>query len=166
MDADTVVGTELRGLRRRRPEITGTVLAGTDGLLISSDLPSTDATHLAALSAASFGLGHRVADTVRCGEFRESVVRTTTGCVVTYPAGRSALLTLVTVSPGEDLEALHEEARAVARRAGTVMDRRGGGVGATAVPEAHGPLAVRTPMATLPAQLRRPSRPTWRRPPI
>ncbi|MEO3769669.1 roadblock/LC7 domain-containing protein [Micromonospora sp. B9E7] len=167
MDADTVVGTELRGLRRRRPEIAGTVLAGTDGLLISSDLPSTDATHLAALAAASFGIGHRVADTVRCGEFRESVVRTSAGCVVTYPAGRSALLTLVTVSPGEDLEALHEEARAVARRAGTVVDRRGGGgVGTTAVPEAHGPLAVRTPMATLPTQLRRSSRPTWRRPPI
>ncbi|MFI6272622.1 roadblock/LC7 domain-containing protein [Micromonospora zamorensis] len=166
MDADTVVGTELRGLRRRRPEIAGTVLAGTDGLLISSDLPNTDATHLAALAAASFGLGHRVADTVQCGEFRESVVCTTAGCVVTYPAGRTALLTLVTVSPAEDLEALHEEARVVARRAGSVLDRRGGAVGATSIQDAHGPLAVRTPMATLPAQLRHSSRPTWRRPPI
>ncbi|GAB3943081.1 hypothetical protein GCM10027614_31200 [Micromonospora vulcania] len=110
MDADTVVGTELRWLRRRRPEVAGTVLAGTDGLLISSDLPSTDATHLAALAAASFGLGNRVADTVRRGEFRESVVRTTAGCVVTYPAGRTALLTLVTVAMPEELESLHEEA--------------------------------------------------------
>ncbi|MCX5067004.1 roadblock/LC7 domain-containing protein [Micromonospora lupini] len=166
MDADTVVGTELLGLRRRRPEVAGAVLAGTDGLLISSDLPSTDATHLAALAAASYGLGHRVADTVRRGEFRESVVRTTDGCVVTYPAGRSALLTLVTASAAEDLEGLHEEARAVAHRAGRVLDTRGGGIGATAVPDAHAPLAVRTPMATLPAQLRRSARPTWRRPPI
>ncbi|MET7670077.1 roadblock/LC7 domain-containing protein [Micromonospora luteifusca] len=166
MDADTVVGTELRGLRRRRPEVAGAVLAGTDGLLISSDLPSTDATHLAALAAASFGLGHRVADTARRGEFRESVVCTTAGCVVTYPAGRTALLTLVTVSAAEDLEALHEEARAVARRAGSVLDTRGGGIGATSVPDAHAPLAVRTPMATLPTQLHRPTRPTWRRPPI
>lgn len=166
MDADTVMGTELRGLRRRRPEVTGTVLAGTDGLLISSDLPSTDATHLAALAAASFGLGNRVADTVRRGEFRESVVRTTAGCVVTYPAGRSALLTLVTESSTEDLEALHEEARAVARRAGSVWDTRRVPIGATAAPDAHAPLAVRTPMATLPTQLRRSSRPTWRRPPI
>ncbi|MEU1587440.1 roadblock/LC7 domain-containing protein [Micromonospora sp. NPDC005710] len=167
MDADTVLGTELRGLRRRRPDIAGTVLAGTDGLLISSDLPSTDATHLAALAAASFGLGHRVADTVRQGEFRESVVCTTAGCVVTYPAGQSALLTLVTVSAPADLEALHDEARAVARRAGSFLDvRGGGGIGATAVPDAHAPLATRTPMATLPAQLRRSARPTWRRPPI
>ncbi|MFC5925753.1 roadblock/LC7 domain-containing protein [Micromonospora vulcania] len=166
MDADTVVGTELRWLRRRRPEVAGTVLAGTDGLLISSDLPSTDATHLAALAAASFGLGNRVADTVRRGEFRESVVRTTAGCVVTYPAGRTALLTLVTVAMPEELESLHEEARAVARRAGSMLDIRGGGIGATALPDANAPLAVRTPMATLPAQLHRSTRPTWRRPPI
>ncbi|MET8309722.1 MULTISPECIES: roadblock/LC7 domain-containing protein [unclassified Micromonospora] len=166
MDADTVVGTELRGLRRRRPEVAGAVLAGTDGLLISSDLPSTDATHLAALAAASFGLGHRMADTAQQGEFRESVVRTTAGCVVTYPAGRNALLTLVTVAAAEDLEALHEEARAVAHRAGSVLDIRGGGIGNTAMPDAHAPLAVRTPMATLPAQLHRSARPTWRRPPI
>ncbi|MFF5178088.1 roadblock/LC7 domain-containing protein [Micromonospora sp. NPDC000316] len=166
MDADTVVGTELRGLRRRRPDIAGTVLAGTDGLLICSDLPSTDATHLAALAAASFGLGHRVADTVGRGDFRESVVCTTAGCVVTYPAGRAALLTLVTVSSAEDLRGLHEEARVVAHRAGRVLDVRGGGIGATPIPDAHAPLAVRTPMATLPTQLRRSARPTWRRPPI
>ncbi|MEU8331544.1 roadblock/LC7 domain-containing protein [Micromonospora sp. NPDC048839] len=166
MDADTVVGTELRGLRRRRPDVAGTVLAGTDGLLISSDLPSTDATHLAALAAASFGLGHRVADTVRRGEFRESVVCTTAGCVVTYPAGRTALLTLVTASGMEDLETLHQEARAVARRTGSVLDTRVGGGGTAAVPSGHAPLAVRTPMATLSTQLRRSARPTWRRPPI
>ncbi|WP_208761184.1 hypothetical protein [Micromonospora orduensis] len=106
------------------------------------------------------------ADTVRRGEFRESVVRTTAGCVVTYPAGRTALLTLVTASSTEDLEALHEEARAVARRAGSVWDTRRGPIGATPAPDAHAPLAVRTPMAALPTQLRRSSRPTWRRPPI
>ena len=152
VDADTVVGTELRGLRRRRPEVAGTVLAGTDGLLISSDLPSTDATHLAALAAASFGLGHRVADTVRRGEFRESVVCTTAGCVVTYPAGRTALLTLVTVS------AAGGPGGRCTRRLGRWPDgparcwtTRVVVVGATAVPNGHAPLAVRTPMATLPA---------------
>ncbi|MCM0679174.1 roadblock/LC7 domain-containing protein, partial [Micromonospora phytophila] len=128
MDADTVMGTELRGLRRRRPEVAGTVLAGTDGLLISSDLPATDATHLAALAAASFGLGHRVADTVRQGEFRESVVHTAAGAVVTYPAGRNALLKLV-ADGAADLAALHDDARAVARRTGSVLDTRRGPIG-------------------------------------
>ncbi|TWJ20085.1 roadblock/LC7 domain-containing protein [Micromonospora endolithica] len=157
-----MMGTELRGLRRRRPEVAGGVLAGTDGMLISSDLPATDATHLAALAAASFGLGHRVADTVRHGGFRESVVRTEAGAVVTYPAGHNALLTLVT-TPETDLDGLHDDARAVARRAGTAIDRGTGRIGATPVPAAHAPLATRTPTASLP---RRAPQHTWRRPPL
>ncbi|MER7335800.1 MULTISPECIES: roadblock/LC7 domain-containing protein [unclassified Micromonospora] len=161
MNADTMMGTELQGLRRRRPEVAGTVLAGTDGLLISSDLPTTDATHLAALAAASFGLGHRVADTVRQGEFRESVLRTADGAVVTYPAGRSALLTLV-ADGAADLEALHADARAVARRTGSVLDTRRP-VGGTPTPEAHASLAARPTRGALP---RRATHHAWRRPPI
>ncbi|WP_433386963.1 roadblock/LC7 domain-containing protein [Micromonospora sp. KLBMP9576] len=161
MDADTMMGTELWGLRRRRPEVTGTVLAGTDGLLISSNLPPTEAVHLAALAAASFGLGHRMADTVRQGEFRESVVRTSTGAVVTYPAGRNALLTLV-VGAGADLEELHAEARAVARRTGSMLDARRP-IGATPVPEARVPFMARTSGGRLP---RRVTPHTWRRPPF
>ncbi len=166
MNAETMMGTELRGLRRRRPEVAGTVLAGTDGLLISTDLPATDATHLAALAAASFGLGHRMAATVRQGEFHESVVHTTTGCVVTYPAGQDALLTLV-AAPGADLAALREEARAVADRAGPMLAARRPPAPALHPPDPHAPLAVRTPMATLPGQRpRRDPHITWRRPPI
>ncbi|MDT0529730.1 roadblock/LC7 domain-containing protein [Micromonospora sp. DSM 115977] len=161
MNADTMMGTELSELRRRRPEVAGTVLAGTDGLLISSDLPTTDATHLAALAAASFGLGHRVADTVRHGEFRESVVRTSTGAVVTYPAGRNALLTLV-ADASADLDELHADARAVARRTGSVLDTSRL-IGAATVPEAHARLSARTSGGRLP---RRVTPHTWRRPPV
>ncbi|MFF0722015.1 roadblock/LC7 domain-containing protein [Micromonospora sp. NPDC003816] len=166
MNAETMMGTELRGLRRRRPEIAGVVLAGMDGLLISSDLPTTDATHLAALAAASFGLGHRMATTVRRGEFHESVVHTAAGCVVTYPAGRDALLTLV-AEPGADLVALREEARGLVSRAGAALAARHRPTLPTQRPDPHAPLAVRTPMATLPS--RRPHRDpyiTWRRPPM
>ncbi|KIR60617.1 hypothetical protein TK50_22160 [Micromonospora haikouensis] len=166
VDADTVLETELRGLRQRRPEVAGGVLAGTDGLLISSDLPTTDATHLAALAAASFGLGHRVADTVRHGEFQESVVFTARGCVVTYPAGRHALLTLVT-GARTDLETLHREAREVAARTGSAFDQERSAPVSMPAPDPHAPLAMRTPMATLPGRTPNASRATgWRRPPI
>lgn len=165
MNAGTLMDTELRRLRARRPEVSGTVLAGTDGLLIASDLPETEAAHLAALSAASFGLGQRVAQAVEQGDFREHVVRTTAGHVVIYPAGRHALLTLV-AGPGADPEELHEEARAVARRAGGVFDAHRTGVGNTPLPNTYGPLAVRTPMATIPTHQRRAAPGGWRRPPI
>ncbi len=161
-----MMGTELRGLRRRRPEIAGTVLAGTDGLLISTDLPATDATHLAALAAASFGLGHRMAATARQGEFHESVVHSTAGCVVTYPAGQAALLTLV-AAPGADLVAQRAEARAMVDRAAPALAARRHAAPVLRPPDPHAPLAVRTPMATLPGQRpRRDPHITWRRPPI
>jgi predicted regulator of Ras-like GTPase activity (Roadblock/LC7/MglB family) len=155
---------ELRRLRSRRPEVSGTVLAGTDGLLIASDLAETAATHLAALTAASFGLGQRVAQAVGQGEFREHVVRTTAGQVVIYPAGEHALLALVAGAEA-DPEPLHEDARAVAVRVGRVFDAYRTGYAEPLPPIVPGPLTARTPMATLPGHLRR-TVPTWRRPPI
>ncbi|MEH0936936.1 roadblock/LC7 domain-containing protein [Micromonospora psammae] len=160
---DTTMDTELRGLRRRRPEVAGTVLAGRDGVLISSDLPTTDATHLAALAAVGFGLGSRVADAVRRGDLRESVVHTSTGCVVTYPAGRHALLTLV-AGADADLETLHEEARAVAERAGSAFDAQRTGATASRLPRLHAALTAGAPAPGL--TRRRPGTTTgWRRTP-
>jgi predicted regulator of Ras-like GTPase activity (Roadblock/LC7/MglB family) len=156
---------ELSRLRSRRPEVCGAVLAGTDGLLIASDLPATEAAHLAALAAASFGLGQRFAQAATRGEFREHVVRTTDGQVVIYPAGRHALLTLV-AGPDADPEALREEARAVARRTGGVFDAHRRGYDEPQPPIVTGPLAVRTPMATIPTNpLRRhTTHDRWHRP--
>ncbi|TDB76445.1 roadblock/LC7 domain-containing protein [Micromonospora sp. KC723] len=136
----------LRELRRHHPEVTGAVLAGRDGLLISSDLPPTEAVHLAALAAVSVGVGHQVADRLRAGTFRESVVCTSAGCVVTYPAGRNALLALV-VDAGADLPDLHGPARAVAGRAGAAVDAQP--VGATPVPAVHAALGARTSLGVL-----------------
>ncbi|QGN47358.1 roadblock/LC7 domain-containing protein [Micromonospora sp. WMMD558] len=158
MDVDTMVGTELLRLRRRRPEVAGAVLAGTDGLVIGSDLPGTEATHLAALAAAGFGVASRVATTVRRGAFQEALVRTAGGTVVTYPAGRDALLTLI-ADTTDDLEGLHAEARKVAHRAGSALDARP----RAATPDAHAPLAHRPARTTLP---RRTTHHTWSRPPI
>ncbi|WDZ84750.1 roadblock/LC7 domain-containing protein [Micromonospora cathayae] len=164
MNAGTLMDAELRRLRSRRPEVSGTVLAGTDGLLIASDLAETAAAHLAALAAASFGLGQRVAQAVEQGEFREHVVRTTAGHVVIYPAGGHALLALV-AGAGTDPETLHDDARAVAVRVGRVFDAHRTGYTEPLPPVVPGPLTTRTPMATIPGHLRR-TVPAWRRPPI
>ncbi|MBO4209721.1 roadblock/LC7 domain-containing protein, partial [Micromonospora echinofusca] len=149
MDADAAITLELHRFRQRRPELTGVLLASRDGLLVASDLPTTEAAHVAALAAASAGLGHRFAETLWQGPMREYVVRAATGCVVTYPAGRYALLTLLTPA-ATDLDLLRAEAYAVAERAGAVFDARW-------ADDHHdrplrrvdpgAPLATRTPMA-------------------
>ena len=164
MDAGTLMDAELRRLRSRRPEVCGMVLAGTDGLLIASDLPATEAAHLAALAAASFGLGQRVAQAATRGEFREHVVRTTEGHVVIYPAGQHALLALV-AGRDTDPESLHEEARAVARRTGGVFDTHRRGYDEPQPVITPGPLTVRTPMATIQGRSAHPIVPDgWPRP--
>jgi predicted regulator of Ras-like GTPase activity (Roadblock/LC7/MglB family) len=157
--------TELRRLRNHRPEVTGGVLAGTDGLLIASDLPSTEATHLSALSAASYGIGQRMADTLHRSEFRDWTLATGTGWVVVCPAGLYALLTLV-AGETDDLPGLREAARETAARAGAAFDLSRVGAETPGLTQGHAPLAIRTPMATLPTQLRRTRHPAWRRPPV
>ncbi|MFI6762648.1 roadblock/LC7 domain-containing protein [Micromonospora sp. NPDC050417] len=154
MDADAAIRAELYRLRRRLPDLSGAVLGGVDGLLVAADLTDADPHHLAALAAATLGLGHRFAQSAGHGPLHESVVRSAGGCVITYPAGAYGLLTLVTY-PDSDVERIHPEARASAHRLGTMVDslRVAASVAAVAVPDPHAPLDVRTPMATLPADL-------------
>jgi predicted regulator of Ras-like GTPase activity (Roadblock/LC7/MglB family) len=154
VDADAAIRAELYRLRRRLPDVSGAMLGGVDGLLVASDLTGGDPHHLAALAAATLGLGHRFAQSAGHGALHESVLRSTGGCVITYPAGAHGLLTLVTY-PDTDVERLHPEARATAHRLGTLVDSFPRAAVAAAAPAAdpHSPLAVRTPMATLPADL-------------
>ncbi|MFD0821543.1 roadblock/LC7 domain-containing protein, partial [Micromonospora zhanjiangensis] len=156
MDAEGAMQGELHRLRRHRPEVSGAVLAGVDGLLVASDLPGFEPDHVAALAAASAGLGQRFTTTLGHGPLREYVVRGTGGCVVTYPAGRQALLSLVTVVDAE-LTLLHDEARAVARRLGEFVDSLWPQPPLVESPpraDPQAPLAARTPMSTLPGTYR------------
>ncbi|WP_326552479.1 roadblock/LC7 domain-containing protein [Micromonospora sp. NBC_01813] len=154
MDTDTAILTELHGLRRRVPEVAGSVLAGVDGLMISRDLTDTgtDADSIAALAAASIGLGRRFAVTSGHGELRETVIAGTHGYVALYAAGSRALLAVL-AGPGADLPLLHTHARRVAQLVDGILQTEL----VTNVPDPdpsfldnRAPLAVRTPMATLP----------------
>ncbi|MGI5214438.1 roadblock/LC7 domain-containing protein [Plantactinospora sp. CA-290183] len=156
MNTDAALLAELHRLRRAVPQISGAVVAAVDGLLVASDLPGADPHHIAALSAACLGIGHRFAHLVGHGPLRESVVRGADGWVVSYPAGPNAILTAVAV-PEADLGRLHAEARPAAQRLGALWEAARQPTVATAIPpvdDPHAPLATRTPMATLPANLR------------
>lgn len=154
MNAEAAMQAELRRLRRLRPEVTGSLLSGVDGLLIASDLTGVDADHVAALAGAGAGLGERFARTIGHGRLQECVVRGSHGCVVTYPAAREALLTVVTL-PEVDLTGLHAEARRMAERLGEFVEALWPSSSPLLTPAADplAPLATRTPMATLPTGL-------------
>lgn len=110
----TVVLTELQGLRERVPGLTGSLVASSDGLLVTHDLPvHIEPTGMAALAAAQLSLSDRLAGTAHGGVFQAVVVDGSTGHVVIYAAGWAALTVLA--GPGVNIGRLHLECRPVAR---------------------------------------------------
>ena len=116
---------ELHGLRARVPQVEGSVVATTDGMVVAHDLGASETygvepEGVAALSAVSLGLSQRIADTASHGDLQETVIRGSFGHVITYAAGDRALLTVL-VRADCELEPLHTDARGVADRVATLL---------------------------------------------
>ena len=157
MTLDPAVLAELGRLRTRLPELSGTVLATTDGLVLAHDAHGIEPDSIAALSAAHLALARRFAHAVNHGDLRESVVECDRGYITTYTAGPNALLTLVT-SGDANLALVHHEARRCVRRIVAILTVEAKPALRPEIPLQAGPatpLARRTPMATLPANVRR-----------
>src|SRR3954469_4298390 len=112
---DPAVLEELGNLRIRLPELSGSVLATTDGMVVAHDAHGIEPDGLAALAAAHLALARRFAHAVNHGELRESVVQCDGGYITSYTAGPNALLTLVTTGSA-NLAMVHLEARRAVRR--------------------------------------------------
>lgn len=155
---DPAVLDELGRLRGRLPELSGSVLATADGMVVAHDAHGIEPDSIAALAAAHLALARRFAHAVNHGDLRESVVECDGGYITSYTAGPDALLTLVT-SGRANLAMVHLEARRCVRRLVSMLTP----VAAAAQvrpeipiqPGASTPLARRTPMATLASSIRR-----------
>jgi uncharacterized protein len=156
MTVDPAVLEELGRLRSRLPELSGSVLATADGLVVAHDSHGIEADTLAALAAAHLALARRFAHAVNHGELRESVVECGGGYITSYTAGPNALLTVVT-SGDANLAMVHLEARRCVRRLIRILALEPA-PSRPEIPTQSGPsipLARRTPMATLPNMARR-----------
>jgi uncharacterized protein len=148
---------ELGNLRRRLPELSGSVLATADGMVVAHDAHGIEPDSLAALAAAHLALARRFAHAVDHGELRESVVQCDGGYITSYAAGPDALLTVVT-SNNANLAMVHLEARRSVRRLVALLTLEIAAPVRPEIPHQTGPstpLARRTPMATLPTGIRR-----------
>jgi len=101
---------ELSRLRHAVPEITGCLVASTDGLLIADDAQAVVVEGVAALSAACLGVSQRIADSAGHEEFQEVLIRSTGGHVAMYMAGHGAVLVLL-AGADANVGRLHHEAR-------------------------------------------------------
>jgi uncharacterized protein len=157
MTVDPAVLEELDRLRGRMPELSGSVLATTDGLVVAHDAHDIEPDSLAALAAAHLALARRFAHAVNHGDLREAVVECDRGYITTYTAGPNALLTLVT-SGDANLAMVHLEARRCVRRLVKILALEAQPQLRPEIPLQAGPptpLARRTPMATLSNNVRR-----------
>ncbi|MFB6894242.1 roadblock/LC7 domain-containing protein [Kitasatospora sp. NPDC056327] len=118
---ETDILAELRALGHRVPHLAGGLVATVDGMLVAHDTHGTEPSALAAMTAASLGLAQRLADSTGQGEFRESLVRGEHGCVATYAAGGSCVLTLL-AHPDANVGRLNLEARRSARRIAALLN--------------------------------------------
>jgi len=157
MTVDPALLEELDRLRGRVPELSGSVLATTDGLVVAHDAHGIEPDSLAALAAAHLALARRFAHAVNHGHLRESVVECDRGYITSYTAGPNALLTVVT-SGDANLAMVHLEARRCVRRIVKILAREQYQRPYPEIPVQAGPpaqLARRTPMAALPSSVRR-----------
>jgi uncharacterized protein len=155
---DLAVLHELGHLRSRLPELSGSVLASLDGMVLAHDAHDIEPDSIAALAAAHLALAGRFANAVNQGELRESVVECARGYITTYTAGPHALLTVVTARDA-NLAMVHHEARRCVRRLVALLAIEPPAAPIRPeIPTQVGPatpLARRTPMATLAGSIRR-----------
>jgi predicted regulator of Ras-like GTPase activity (Roadblock/LC7/MglB family) len=123
MAAEPEILEELRRLRARVPQLTGALATGLDGLVLAQDTPGVAPENVAALTATARDLAVQLAAAAGQGDFRELLVRGGHGCVATYAAGRTALLTLLAQDP-VNVGRLHLEGRRAGVRIGELLDAR------------------------------------------
>ncbi|MFC3587852.1 roadblock/LC7 domain-containing protein [Streptantibioticus rubrisoli] len=106
---------ELHGLRGKVPELTGSLVATTDGLVLAHDIDGPEPDGVAALTAAALGVGARLAEATGQGAFQELLTRGEHGYIATYAVGASVVLTLF-AGPDANVGLLHFEARRAGAR--------------------------------------------------
>ncbi|MDM7325311.1 MAG: roadblock/LC7 domain-containing protein [Thermus sp.] len=123
MRRQEILQSVIRELQQAVPEITGVMVASTDGLSLATDLPGTEAARAAAMAATALGLGKRISQTMALGGLEEAVVRGKDGYLVIYAAGDRGVLA-VSAPAGVNLGLIHLEARQAAARIARALEAK------------------------------------------
>jgi predicted regulator of Ras-like GTPase activity (Roadblock/LC7/MglB family) len=92
---EELVLAELRSLRDSVVGVHGSLVATSDGLLVTHDIPDMEPTPIAAIVAATLGLASQATHATGRGGFREAVARGGAGYLVVYAAGRNAVVAVL-----------------------------------------------------------------------
>jgi len=89
------VEDELSTLRSTVSGIDGCIVSTTDGLLVAHVLPDEEQSQLAALIASVVGLARHAVDLTGRGSFVDAAMRGSSGHMVVYAVGESAVLAVL-----------------------------------------------------------------------
>ncbi|UUU31014.1 roadblock/LC7 domain-containing protein [Streptomyces sp. CA-210063] len=110
----------LTSLRDRVMGVAESVLSTVDGLLVVADVDKVHPESVAALAAATLGVGRRMADQSGAGALREVVVRCGAGHVIVVAVGERTLLTVMG-DDGLDIAAFQRESPATVEQLNKVL---------------------------------------------
>lgn len=124
---------ELRDLRGQVVGVYGSLVATSDGFLVTHDIPDLEPTRIAALVATTLGLARQATHTTGRGRFHESVARGSEGYLAVFAAGDTAVLAVLGTN---DLNVgmLHYQTRDTIRRIVGHLIRFDGGWEAATMP--------------------------------
>ena len=98
-DTETLIAqrvhAELRLIRQHVTAVVGSLVASSDGFLISHDLPHHEPAEIAALVATTRAVATAAMAAAGCGQFREAISRGGHGYVAVYAAGPHAVVAVI-----------------------------------------------------------------------
>jgi len=115
-ELENVVGQ----LRSAVPDITGVIVASSDGLSLAGDLPEGELARAAAMTATAASLGRRITDTLELGSAEEFAVKGQQGYLLVYRAGDKAVIG-VAARAGANIGLINLEVRSATEKIAAVL---------------------------------------------
>ncbi|MFI6323563.1 roadblock/LC7 domain-containing protein [Nonomuraea sp. NPDC050556] len=122
MELREEVAKEMRLLRERAPEVSGSVACTVDGLMLACDGSDDTSERTSALAAAVLSLSRRMSEMAGRGVLEETLMSGTAGFAAFYPAGPTIVLTVL-AEPGTNLGLLRLEGRKTAAAVAALASR-------------------------------------------
>lgn len=120
MDKQTQLNDVIQGLRSAISELREVLIASTDGLAIAHSHGASDPNRVAAMAAATLGVGKRISTTLDLGEMRETTVKSANGQAFLYAIGGKGVLVLIAQSEA-NVGLINLEARDAAAKLEAVL---------------------------------------------
>jgi hypothetical protein len=101
-------------------QLHGSLIASTDGFLITSTLREDNSEQVAAMVATTTGVGRRMTGTLQAGKLTETTITGEDRIILLYLVGQEGVLAVV-AKPGANIALINMSARKIAKQASDII---------------------------------------------